>query len=286
MNALILGHVCADRNVSEKATYNGPGSPVMFINTIYRQFPYLNVEIIAPYGPDYLQYLKGISIQPRSPNCNATLTYENVSKNRIRTQKAFNRDEASPVPLSEELRLSIQNSDIIFFAPLLPTYPASYIKEVMSASKPEVIKVLLPQGYFRDFDTQNNVITREFKEADDILSLIDIVIISEQDHPNVIPLAKEWTRKHNIVCVVTLGEKGAVAFHDNEEISLPARPVSDDELVDSVGAGDVFSAAFAYKYQQIRDIKQAGLFANEVARQSLFYTASKIKIDLSKISIL
>lgn len=269
MNALIFGHVCIDRNDSEQAKYIAAGSPAMFINKIYKQFPNLTVSIAASYGPDYIKYFQNVNIYPKSPNSNATLIYENISKGGIRTQKALNRKDALPILLSKELKTFSQNADIIFFAPLLPNYSADYVGKITSVTRRSSVKILLPQGYFRNFDSGNNVITRKFEEADEVLRSIDVVIVSEQDHPKIKQMARKWVTKHPLICVVTLGEKGAVAFKGNQEIPLSTKPVAPKDIVDSVGAGDVFSAAFAYTYQQTHNVKQAGLFANKLARQFL-----------------
>ena len=150
---------------------------------------------------------------------------------------------------------------------------------ILFYTKPKTLKVLLPQGYYRDFDDEDNVRVRSFTETSGILPLIDVVILSEQDHSDMLALAKEWVSKYKIIVIITLGEKGAVAVTTEKEIQLPTRAVLEYEVVDSVGSGDIFSAGFSYRYQQTHDVKEAGRFANELARQCLFYTTNDIKID-------
>src|SRR4029079_6953279 len=116
-----------------------------------------------------------------------------------------------------------------------------------------------------------------------VIPLVDIVIVSEEDHPDMYELAKKWTEKDKGIVIITQGEEGAVALKEGKEINLPGRPVKVEDIVDSVGSGDIFSAGFAYKYKQTGDIKEAGKFANELARQCLFYPADKIKIDFKQL---
>jgi len=66
MNISILGHVCIDKNTSEHTSYVAAGSPAMFMNRIYKQFPNCPTNIIASYGQDFLKYLNGIR-QPIAP---------------------------------------------------------------------------------------------------------------------------------------------------------------------------------------------------------------------------
>jgi sugar/nucleoside kinase (ribokinase family) len=284
MNISIIGTVCIDSNVSENTSYTSAGSPAMFMNKIFKQFGDCNVSIIASYGPDFLKYLDGINIFPAQPNTNKTLVYENVSKAGLRTQKSYNRAGAFAVELNNSIIEALRQADIVFFAPQSPIYSKEYIESVASNLKPGSLKVLIPQGFYRNFDSENNVLVREFIEAKDILPLMDIVIVSEQDSPTMLVQAKDWALNMNVIPVVTLGEKGAVALKGNDEIQLPAIPVLENEIVDSVGSGDIFSASFAYKYKQTGNLEDAGKFANTVARQCLFYKSADIKIDLDKIN--
>ena len=284
MNICILGTVCIDSNVSENASYTSAGSPAMFMNKIFKQFGDCNVSIIASYGPDFLKYLDGINIFPAQPNTDKTLVYENVSKAGLRTQKSYNREGALAVELDNSIIDVLQQADIIFFAPQSPIYSKEYIQSVTVNLKTGALKVLIPQGFYRNFDSENNVLVREFIEAKEILPLMDIVIVSEQDSPTMLVQAKDWALNMNVIPVVTLGEKGAVALKGNDEIQLLAIPVAENEIVDSVGSGDIFSASFAYKYKQTGDLEAAGKFANAVVRQCLFYKPTDIKINLSKIN--
>jgi sugar/nucleoside kinase (ribokinase family) len=284
MNICIVGTVCIDKNVSENASYTSAGSPAMFMNKIFKQFGDCNVSIVASYGPDFFQYLTGVNIFPTQPNADKTLVYENVSRGGLRTQKSYNREDAFAVDLDDSIIEVLRQADIVFFAPQSPIYTKEYIQSVTTNLKSGVLKALIPQGFYRNFDSENNVLVRKFIEAKDILPLMDIVIVSEQDSPTMLAQAKEWAQDMNVVSVVTLGEKGAVAFKGGNEILLPTVPLPENEIVDSVGSGDIFSASFAYKYKQAGNLEEAGRFANAVARQCLFYKSTDIKIDLNKIN--
>jgi len=45
---------------------------------------------------------------------------------------------------------------------------------------------------------------------------MDIVIVSEQDFPNMVDQAKNWSLSMSTIPVVTLGAKGAIAFKHGE----------------------------------------------------------------------
>jgi len=284
MNICIIGTVCIDKNVSEHSSYTSAGSPAMFMSKIFKQFGDCNVNIITSYGADFVQYLDGINIFPILPNTEKTLVYENVTKAGFRTQKSYNRDCAFAVKPDNLMIEALHEADIVFFAPQQPIYTKEYAQSIVQELKPEALTVLLPQGFYRNFDSENNVLVREFTESKDLLSLMDLVIVSDQDFPGMISQAKEWSLSMGVVPVVTVGAKGAIAFKNGQEILLPVVPVPENEIIDSVGSGDIFSASFAYRYKQTGNLEESGKFANAVARQCLFYKTSEIKVDLSKIS--
>ena len=280
MKITILGHVCIDKNTSENSSYSAAGSPAIFMHKIYQQLPDNEITIIAPYGADFLKYKGNAKLYPENPKGEKTLTYENIIKNGVRIQKAHHWDMAGPVKIDNRIKKLVSGSDIVFIAPLTPDFPAGYLQNILSETKTGTLKVLSPQGYFRKFDHRDNVLAGSFREAGKILPLVDVVIVSEEDHPDMLFLAKTWADTHKIIVIVTLGAKGAVAFTSGKEILLPTRPVSENEVVDSVGSGDIFSAGFAYRYRQTRNIKKAGKFANALARQCLFFTSGEIRIAL------
>lgn len=284
MNILNIGHVCIDKSISEKAQYTLPGSPAMFMNKIFGQLPDNTFTIVAPYGIDYLQYLEGIKIYPERPTAEKTLVYENTTlPGAKRTQKAYNREFANPVQLDENFKKLILDNDIIIISPLLPNFSADYLKEIRQTARKDSLIMLLPQGYFRNFDQDNNVIFREFKEVNDILPFINIMTISNYDYPEIDKLAQEWVQKNEIQIVETMGEKGAMIISKDGQTLVTTTPLRDDEVIDSVGCGDTFSAGLAYWYKKSGNLEESVKFGHGLARQKLFYTIDKIKIDYDQL---
>lgn len=285
MNISILGHLCIDKNISEKASYISAGSPAMFLSKIFGQLPDCRTTILASYGSDFVHYKSQVEavFYPQLPTSNKTLVYENVTIDGKRVQKACQRNNALPIPLDERAEQIIQKSDCLFIAPLLPNYPPSYIKQIYSHTHRSVLKILLPHGYYRTFDRNDTVLVREFIELQQVLPCVDVVIFSENDHPKMIEITRSLAQQYrHLLIIVTLGARGARVILQNNYIPLHTTAVSEGDIVDSVGAGDAFAAAFAYRYYQTRDITEAGRFANAIARQRLFFTPEAITIDYVK----
>ena len=279
MNITILGNVCIDHNISEHVSYTCAGGPAMFMAKIFGQLPNIKTQIIAPYGRDFVPYLRDIHIYPNKPLHERTLSYKNTFRKSIRTQKAINREYTELLPITDELREIINGSDIIFLAPLTPDYSVQYVWQLMRSVRKDMLKILLPQGYYRSFDSSSNVYQREFKEAEEILPLFDFIIASELDHFVMAEYAKKWAQITQVI--VTRGDKGARYYSKNDSLIVPVDPVKPEDVVDSVGSGDIFSAAFGYMYFETKDIKKSLEFANNIARQCLFYKADSLKITLT-----
>ncbi len=283
MNITVIGHVCLDHNISEKVDYQTAGGPAMFMSKVFSSNHDVKFKAAAPYGTDFTPYTKNIFIYPEKPSHTSTLIYENKSQGNLRTQKEFHRQYTMPLPLTQPLIKTVSNSDIIFFAPLTPNYNPSYIREILSHTKTKALKILLPQGYFRNLDNRDHVIKREFIEAHEIIPLFDFVIVSEQDHPEMKPIASTWAK--NTKVIMTLGDQGSQYLFQNQSILAGVESVKEEDIVDSVGSGDIFSACFGYQYYLTKDIHNSLKQANNMARRCLFYPADDLEKILSRPNI-
>lgn len=278
MNIVVLDHICIDKNISENSKYISSGGPAVFIHKVYNQLKDASFTAISSYGKDLTQYIKNIHIYPILPNIKKSLIYENKSKKGIRTQKAFNRTLSLPPKIDSQMIKILNKADIVYFTPLLPNFSYSYLKKIIKHLKKSALKIILPQGYFRDFDKQNNVIPQGFIEKNEILSLVNIAIVSEEDQKNMKNKAKKWIEvNNNLVCIITLGEKGAMVMDKKQNIIIPTKSVLKENIIDSIGSGDIFSAAFGYKYVKTNNLKESCIYANNIAYKCLFFASSDIR---------
>lgn len=266
---VIIGHVCIDHNISEKTSYITAGGPAMFIDKIFNQFKDCQTTIVSPYGKDFFHYIKKNTFYPLRSTANHTLIYKNFINKGLRTQEALYRKNAIPLKLKGKVCNIIKQADILFIAPILPNFSPKYIQQISKFTKKGAIKILLPQGYFRDFNSQNKIILRKFSEANKILPSVDFAIASNQDYPKIRQVSPNWVKNNKAIFIITLGKKGAVIVNKNKEIKVPTIPVPNNKIVDSIGSGDIFSAGFAYNYIKTKSSKRAVRFANKLARKYL-----------------
>lgn len=271
MNVLIVGHVCIDNNVSEKATYHGPGSALIYMADYFHNQLDITPALLAPYGRDFLQYGKDLKLLT-DPEGDHTLLYKNITRNNRRFQQCEHIEAAQPIPLTDQLLSYAREADIICVAPLLPNYPAEYVRQLLSAKKPGCVTVLSPQGYLRNIDSRGHIYSKEFKEAVEIIPRFDLVILSEDDHTAAQRLAGQWARaaSSQTYIIMTRGPFGASLITADGVTPVGTKPVPEHKIVDSVGCGDTFSAAAAYSYLQKPDVLAAIKAGNQAAGAKLF----------------
>jgi sugar/nucleoside kinase (ribokinase family) len=269
-STLLVGHVCIDHNTSERASYTGWGSSVLYIASYLHKYAGASPAILTSYGSDILPYLpEGIALLPVQPNQAETLVYENDTTGPKRIWRCRNPETSPPPALTPETLGSIAGADILIVATLLPNYSPDYIKELMSHAKPGALKVLCPQGYFRTVTDDKLVVPRDFPEAPAVLPYFDLVIYSEEDHPKAMEMAKIWKQDVDTEIIVTQNEKGATIVEKDEAVHIPTTPIAPENIVDSVGCGDIFAASVAAGYYESKDLQTAIQAAHKIAAQKL-----------------
>jgi len=267
---VIIGHVCIDSNTTEHNSYTSWGSSALYIAQYIQQQYQVQPLVIAEYGADLLPYLpEGIRLLPDKPTQPASLRYENDTRVVPRIWRCFNA-EFSPEPaLTTAVIEALQTADIVFVATLLPNYSSGFLEQALRYTKPTALRVLCPQGNLRQIDAEGLVHPRDFNEAPELVPRFSLTIYSEEDTPSALSDAAVWTKQSKARIIVTQGENGASIFEHGECLRIPTRPLSPDQIVDSVGCGDVFQAAVAYEYHATRDLPSAVRAAHIAAADKL-----------------
>jgi hypothetical protein len=269
-NIVLVGHVCVDHNTTEHATYTSWGSSVLYMAK-YLQATYFVVPlVISNYGSDIVPYLPVVEMLPEKPNTEQTLIYENDTRTLPRIWRAHNTEYAEAPAITPRVIEALQEADIVVVATLLPNYPPEYVQELLSHVKPSCLRVLCPQGYFRHINEDGLVVPRDFDEAPEIVPMFDLVIYSEEDNPHAFEIAKEWQQtSEGAKVIVTQGPKGASIVGQEGIQHIPTTPLTPEEIVDSVGCGDIFAATAMYAYYQSQDLEAAIRKAHKAAAAKL-----------------
>jgi len=138
------------------------------------------------------------------------------------------------------------------------------IRELVAAAPADALCVFdinLRQHYYsRDVIEQSLRLSNVLKLNDDELRILaEMFGLTGGTERQVEALARTFNQG---VVVLTRGPQGSRLYEDGRWSNCPSRPV---EVVDTVGAGDSFTAALVIGLLSQMDLDEINLFANEVA---------------------
>jgi sugar/nucleoside kinase (ribokinase family) len=210
--------------------------------------------------------LPGISLHISSSA--QSTTFVNRYHEGFRTQYLYARGNditASDIPGAW------YDADIVLFGPLAQEINPEIITTF--PRRPGRILAATPQGWLRRWDADGRVWPTPWKDAEQFLPTLDVLILS---HDDLLPFADgdrseadallaHWSTLVPLL-VATDGRHGATLFQNGNISSFPAYPAQE---VDPTGAGDVFAAAFLTNLHLYGDAARAVDFANSTAAFSI-----------------
>ncbi len=145
------------------------------------------------------------------------------------------------------------NAEIVYICPVLDELEEDIIKRFEGS----MIGVA-PQGWLRSVDEGGRIEKKKWEKANEVLSKVDFVIVSEEDvfEEDVL----RYAELSNIF-VLTKGRKGAELYCDKGSYHKYIDAFVREE-VDATGAGDVFGAAFLLRYHETNDPVESAIFAS------------------------
>lgn len=211
---------------------------------------FLNAENLA---------LQHVSVSTTAPTGVAIITVSDDSENTI-VVVAGSNGEVSP---EDVLAVTLESGDVVVspFEIPQPTIKAFFEQ----ARKIGAHTVLNPAPAI------------PFIEG--LHDLVDYLIVNETElafyaHSVYVPetldgietMAKGLLSAHNRAVIVTLGAKGALCITHESTFHIAGNPV---KAVDTTGAGDCFTGAFAVALSEQKSLQAAILFANQAASLSV-----------------
>jgi len=216
----------------------------------------LRVGVVTAVGSDFLHYdkLSGISIAVVNSNSDKsnhpTTTFLNLYENGVRRQ--FIRGVAAKI-CAEHIPENWCDADIVYLCPV-----ANEIESSVIGKFPNSVIGASPQGWMRRWDSDGSVYAQRWKDTENILPHIDVLVMSEEDIAPFPDVIEEYAALVKIT-VLTKGAHGSRLFHEGKITDYPAFKV---KVFDPTGAGDVFATAFLHKYGQTKNPHEASRFAN------------------------
>ncbi len=211
-------------------------------------------------------HLPGIGLSAR-PSAQTT-TFANSYASGFRTQYLQARADA---PLSEDIPAQWREAPIVLLGPLAQEIAPALVS--LFPRRTGHIIAATPQGWLRRWDEQGRVWPTPWQDAEQVLPLLDVLILSHDDllpfadgnRANADTMLSRWSLLVPLL-VATDGRHGATLFQHGATERFPAYPAQE---VDPTGAGDVFAAAFLTYLYRHHDPREAVQFANCAASLSI-----------------
>jgi len=183
--------------------------------------------------------------------------FENISDGKHRQQLLY--EIAEPIK-QEDIPTFDPQPAVVHLGPV-----ANEVDPDILQLFPNSLKCLTPQGWFRTVDDQHHVILQPWYDVEKYLQQADLAVISlddvERDEKRIAHMAAVIP-----IFVVTENYRGARIYWHSDARFIKAPEV---KYVDDTGAGDIFAAAFFYRYFHTRDPWEAGRFAVLLASWSV-----------------
>lgn len=216
----------------------------------------LRVGVVTSYHEDLNPVDLG-DIQKVVYPSDQTTTFENVSSPSGRIQYCYHP--------AEKLNLS-HIPDIWRKAPIVHLGPVAQEVDISLVSEfPEATLGITPQGWLRRWDETGRVYRTEWPESTFVLEHASAVVLSLEDLQGDERIIEDMSSACRVL-VVTEGKEGARVFWNGDIRRF--RPPQVEE-VDSVGAGDIFAAAFFVRLSMTHNPWEAARFATQLAAASV-----------------
>jgi sugar/nucleoside kinase (ribokinase family) len=217
----------------------------------------MRVGIVTSWGNEFKlePYLGSISIIIAPSEFSTTFENQHTSNGRVQIiHKVATQLDMHLIPESW------LNAPIVHLAPIAQEVDPTLVRHF-----PNSMICITPQGWLREWD-QNGLVSRaEWPEASFVLERAAATVLSFEDMHRDEDRIAELVISSKVLAV-TQGEFGVRAYWNGDVRRIRAPKV---KISDTVGAGDIFAAAFFIRYRQTKDPWEAARFANQLASLSI-----------------
>lgn len=269
---LNIGSVTKDTIIKNKHEYTQIGGAVYYQSSTLNNLKIDNDSIIL-IGEDGLEMLSDVN----SNNIHKiiktkTMKYTNIYlKDNTRIQKAYFPKDTIKVEDIEKLNINLNDYSHVILSPLSPYEIDAQLIKYFKRANLETILVI--QGYLRQLDKDNNVITCRWDGYHEYLKDIDVISSDEYEFKTAFNIEistkniKKFIEDNSLkIVVITQSSNGSTIYTKDEKIRIPA--IKTEKEVDYTGLGDTYISAFIAKKDEAT-LFDAGLYASICSKNKL-----------------
>lgn len=251
LDYLVIGHLTAD--LTEEGTRLG--GTVAFSGLTAHALG-LRTGIVTSCS-EYLDIRPINSLWINIKEAEYTTTFKNISDGVNRQQYLYHVAERLSM---DDIPKMSSPPKILHLGPVANEIDANILYRF-----PDSLKCLTPQGWFRKRNQNNQVELQAWQEWEKYLPKADAAVISIEDVQRDEDLISNMALSIPVFAV-TENYLGARVYWHNDARFFSAPEV---KYADDTGAGDIFAAAFFYRYFMTKDPWEAGRFAVLLASWSV-----------------
>ena len=243
MDLVAIGHVTFDETPSGVR----PGGSAYYVALAARRLG-LEVGLLTSVAPDFPSDVIPAGITVATVSSPRTTRYRVGEAGGSRTLTLLSRAEDIEI---QHLPEGWKSAPLAVLCPVVGEVDPALVSVFDDASL-----AVLPQGWMRTRGKDGVMGPQPWEDADDVLPLTQLLVLSEEDVPGSEETAVKWFDQ--VPLAITRARRGATLYVNGEPYHVAPDRAAE---TDPTGAGDVFATTLLIEYQRVGDAWEAAAAA-------------------------
>jgi len=244
MDLVAIGHVTFDETPSGVR----PGGSAYYVALAARRLG-LEVGLLTSVAPDFPSDVIPAGITVATVSSPRTTRYRVGEAGGSRTLTLLSRAEDIEI---QHLPEGWKSAPLAVLCPVVGEVDPALVSVFDDASL-----AVLPQGWMRTRGKDGVMGPQPWEDADDVLPLTQLLVLSEEDVPGSEETAVKWFDQVPLGAI-TRARRGATLYVNGEPYHVAPDRAAE---TDPTGAGDVFTTTLLIEYQRVGDAWEAAAAA-------------------------
>ena len=244
MDLVAIGHVTFDETPSGVR----PGGSAYYVALAARRLG-LEVGLLTSGAPDFPSDVIPAGITVATVSSPRTTRYRVGEAGGSRTLTLLSRAEDIEI---QHLPEGWKSAPLAVLCPVVGEVDPALVSAFDDASL-----AVLPQGWMRTRGKDGLMGPQPWEDADDVLPLTQLLVLSEEDVPGSEETAVKWFDQVPLGAI-TRARRGATLYVNGEPYHVAPDRAAE---TDPTGAGDVFATTLLIEYQRVGDAWEAAAAA-------------------------